>query len=375
MLSNKILILLFMGIILSLIPTGVVTPVISDEDSSYYVKYLFTLDISTNVNLSMHSEVVILYNATMTSQDTVHVTISIEKITASLASGTSTTTTTFSPSGSSENTEKLEYSVDIDLDEYYKGSFSGGETMGAVSRTFNIPLSGLTTYYNISYLGMDTYNGLPVYKYKVSMNISDQGRIFEAEGETYLHMGTLQPLYMYLDMNVKGSESSGELIYKLETLETNLPAKATSLEEDLGKAKILAGGLPGANIVVKGFKGSTAINVTNNGDRPGYLIILYKSEELSLSIIPAEQKSSYNILAVKPGESKTIDLGFMLDKDINIATQQVSPSIDWRIIILLSITAVLVGGVIYVFHRSVNKLKELKSMSNEEVPPSNIPAQ
>ncbi|ADI31606.1 hypothetical protein [Staphylothermus hellenicus] len=375
MLSNKISILLFLGIILALIPIGAVQPVVSGEDLSYYVKYLFTLDIFTNVNFSMHTEMIILYNSTMASQDTIHVTISIEKISASLVSGTSTTTTTISPSGSGGETEKLEYSVDIGLDNHYKSSFSGGEALRTVSTITNIPLSGMTAYYNISYLGMDTYNGLPVYKYKVSMNTSDQDRIFEAEGETYLHIGTLQPLYMYLNMNIEGADSSGTLTYKLETLETNLPAKATGLEEDLGKAEILAGGLPGANIVVKGQKGSTTINVTNNGDSPGYLILIYKNKELSLSTIPVEQKSPYNILAVKPGESKTIDLGFILDKDIHIATEQISPSIDWGIIILLSIVAALVAGVIYALHRSVNKLKKLKSMTNEGTPPSEIPTQ
>lgn len=352
MLSSKLYLLLLAGLILALMPAGTV---IAEESSGFYVKYLFTMDITSTANFSMHMEVTILYRADVVSQDTLRVTVKIEKIVVSIMNNNTTTTTTITHGTSEAPSEQFEYSMEVSIDDYFLHSISGGDALGAASALTGFNLGMFMMYYNITYDGMGTYNGLPVYMYGVSMDTYIEQTRFRGTGKTYLHVATLQPLYMFFEMDFTGTQASGKLVYELEALDTNLPAQAESLVEDLGRAQLIAGGLPGADMVVKGEKGSSNISVTNNGDQPGYVIILYKDRQLSLSAAPNKLINAYRVVAVKPGETKIIDLGFTLDKDISVAAEPVKPGISWEPIILLAVIAIVAGTAALVIRRSVNR--------------------
>jgi hypothetical protein len=227
--------------------------------------------------------------------------------------------------------------------------------------------------FTYKYEGMGSYNGYPVYKYTVAYTWITNSASLNATGELYLHIGLLLPLYMHVNAegNDQGSRITSSLT--LKTVEANLPSTSVQSVVKTGKGVIIAGGLPGAKTTFKGCKGSTRLNVSNNGNQPGYIMIIRK-QGLTAAYIPTSTiKNNYKVEGIAPGETKQVDLGFTLDKDISATTQEVSGGPDWLVVtIIIGIIAAAVGGIIWLIHHIKVKARKTTEtpVPGEEQPPA-----
>ncbi len=330
----------------------------SEYVNEYYIKYSLIVNGSgvTNDNtpISLSFTAVLWFNMTFIN-DKVKIVTKITDYSISYTSGTQT----FTMSSNTEMFFTTMQEYESDLDEFYNKSFTEFPQTFSSSLSGSLGVSSMEYSYRIEYKGIGDYNGIPVYKYLLTIDVSSSKNKATGSGEIYLHIGTLIPLYYTMNINIEG-EGTGVLNMKLEAKDTNLPSKSVTVVEETSKADIIAGGLPGAKIIVKGSKGSSKLIVANEGTNIGYVLIIEKTpQKLSiLSIDPINQRveNKYRVITIKPGEEKTIQLGFTLDKDISATTHEVITGMNLAVL-LLGIIIALVGAIIWIIHRILTKTK------------------
>jgi len=194
------------------------------------------------------------------------------------------------------------------------------------SQGFSVDFLGARVDFN----GIMYYKGYPVmvYTIKLKTEFSVSGYRFEMDmsGKDYVYAGIPISLYSTVSGSMHVYDSSGKLVFKLSLealLETNrldLPSGVPRAYSDQGDFVVVAGGLPGARIIVKGVKGERKLTVVNNGTDTGYVSIIYRSTGGSvLAFVPlAASGSSIENYAIKPGEVKEIPLRVALKSDLEV---------------------------------------------------------
>jgi len=197
----------------------------------------------------------------------------------------------------------------------------------------------------VDFNGVKTYKGYSVAVYTIVLDLhtmqAGQYRLdVQVSGEEYVYAGFPVDLYGSVQAEVNAETLDGRKLLemrvevKLDTVNFSIPATAPHAYTDQGSLAIIAGGLPGAKLVVKGVKGENKLVVTNNGTSAGYITVVYREagsksslaspsfeEGISTTLKPLEAGSSIvESYAVKPGESKTIVLRASLAGNVDLVT-------------------------------------------------------
>jgi len=201
--------------------------------------------------------------------------------------------------------------------------------------------------YELLYLGRGNYNGLPVYKYRLTA----QTTLFDIQMEFYLYAGMPIPLYASVNMN-----TTATLNIKITTESTNLPSSVPAAEATTSKYYIIIGGLPGAQISVTGQKGENMLKVENNGDNPGYILVISRTGEKGV------------IKPVLPGQTINVNLPENLDQNINLKTQQFSGSQLNMSYVYAGIGLAVIGAIIATIYKITRKTPKTTATPTQETP-------
>ncbi len=340
--------------------------------SSFYAKYEYSMDISINntSRIKISAEFIISLNIT---RSTIYGEVRLIRGTSYISStnAPSPTTTTITPSES-----EARYRFTIPINNYYTGVQSeiGRSTISAPQLgSFNPGSLIGPSLYGVKDIETTDYNGYPAIHETLNIKFSQLGINYTITGDMYLHEAYLLPLYVHLNVKISsqgyGKPFTGKGVVELKLLDTNIPRETSHAEINVNGVKIVAGGFPGAKIVITGRKGSTYINVTNKGDQPGYVMI-YRGG-YSLAPINQDNKQSVKLVQVAPGESKRIDIGVQLPENIEESTSLrsggsflSSPEILVLTLIVVGLLAVL-GLIIY---KAIHPKKAVETTTISEEP-------
>ena len=326
------------------------------------------------MNMKYELKALLTTKLSLLENNTVKYTVFIERIESKEIRGNQTSTSTTTPFN--ENDSNFTINIHYDYEQLYETGFSNGGVLYPILGTNLYNTALFTKFYNMSYQGIERYKDAPVHVFKYKLEYTIPYIIYNltilSEGEYYIDTVFLQPLYYRSESVLSNGNINITLSLLLETIETNLPQNGVYGYEKTENIELLAGGLPNANILVNGNKGSSMINITNMGTEPGYLIIMYKSSAKTLATTPIIPQEKYRVIYLAPADTKNIDLGIILDKDISLKTSTisiVSNNVNWLEIGGLAIIAVAIVSITYAYYKkksNINTNKNVEEHLQEE---------
>ncbi len=371
---NKVYTVIFLSLLL-ILGTFYSSIVHAVDSSDYYIKYSLKMSIyNPSMNMKYELKALLTTKLSLLENNTIKYTVFIERIESKEIRGNQTSTSTTTPLN--ENDSNFTINIHYDYEQLYKTGFSNGGVLYPVLGTNFYNTALFTKFYNMSYQGVIKYKDVPVHVFKYKLEYTIPYIVYNltilSKGEYYIDTVFLQPLYYRSDSILSNGNINITMTLLLETIETNLPQNGVYGYEKTENIELLAGGLPNANILVNGNRGSSIINVTNKGTEPGYLIVMYRSNPKTLATTPVVPRENYKVIYLAPADSKNIDLGIVLDKDISLKTNPVSitsNNVNWPEIGGLAIIAVVVISITYAYYRrksSINAIGEAEENLPEE---------
>jgi len=390
-------------LILLLFISAFTTPVnnyAQQQEFKVYLKQRLEESISANAqgsqtgSLSMYMSLQTTYNMTITSER-VKGEVTLECLSYSIDVSSDSTRTSTIVSDSECNQMFRSYLTPIKIDrsiqDYYGQAYYS--SIQQLQQFLYTPLyiPGLLSIdINIEFNGFKTYKGYKVAEYSISFSArytGDTNISISGKGTEYIYVGLPVVLYGEAEINIefKSSEGngSGSIKVKIETLEADLPVETPYGYVKHDKYTILAAGLPGSKIVVKGDRGGKTITARNEGNATGYVTIIYSTPSSSLSSIDLRQGSSgvvnalnqeIRVYVLNPGEERNITLPFELVDSVNFATSYTS-EFDWLILlIVIAIIVIIVLIPIYLIIK-LRKKSAVAPSPISELPPSPTPQQ
>ena len=332
------------------------------DNSDYYIKYSLKMSIyNPSMNMKYELKALLTTKLSLLENNTVNYTVFIERIESKEIRGNQTSTSTTTPLN--ENDSNFTINIHYDYEQLYETGFSNGGVLYPIlgANLYNIAL--FTKFYNMSYQGIEKYKDVPVHVFKYKLEYTIPYIIYNltisSKGEYYIDTVFLQPLYYRSESVLSNGNINITLSLLLETIETNLPQNGVYGYEKTENIELLAGGLPNANILVNGNKGSSMINITNKGTEPGYLVIMYKSNAKTLATTPIIPQEKYRVIYLAPADTKNIDLGIILDNDISLKTSTisiVSNNVNWLEIGGLAVIAVVIVSITYAYYKKKSNI-------------------
>ncbi|RLG89818.1 MAG: hypothetical protein DRO16_03355 [Thermoprotei archaeon] len=332
------------------------------NSSDYYIKYSLEMSIyNPSMNMKYELKALLTTKLSLLENNTVKYTVFIERIESKEIRGNQTSTSTTTPLN--ENDSNFTINIHYDYEQLYETGFSNGGVLYPIlgANLYNIAL--FTKFYNMSYQGIEKYKDVPVHVFKYKLEYTMPYIIYNltisSKGEYYIDTVFLQPLYYRSESVLSNGNINITLSLLLETIETNLPQNGVYGYEKTENIELLAGGLPNANILVNGNKGSSMINITNKGTEPGYLVIMYKSNAKTLATTPIIPQEKYRVIYLAPADTKNIDLGIILDNDISLKTSTisiVSNNVNWLEIGGLAVIAVVIVSITYAYYKKKSNI-------------------
>ncbi len=194
-----------------------------------------------------------------------------------------------------------------------------------------VPLGKNVMIREYKFLGAGDYKGLPVYKLQAKISPAFLGGKANASMiNVYLYAGLPIPLYASASIDILGN-----LSVLVDAVEANLPRNVPTAYTSTYYYDILAGGLPGAHITVKGDKGSYRLKATNNGDTVGYIIVIYRNAGKAwASIIP-------------PGQTIAVKIPVALLQQVSLETRENQQPATYQYIV--AGTAAVIAAVVLVY--------------------------
>lgn len=374
--------------ILGLLLTIYIPPIANSGGDDNYKSYyaVFHMNMRANgvdeksVPVSFTMSAILLVNITF-HKDYVEFITEARNVSMSYSSGTNT----FTMSGSAAGAIPAKTSYNWSIDEYYGRMYKSFMGERGVSSLTSFISPSVSMHIRQTYEGIGSYKGLPVYKIGFEADYREGERVITGSGELYIHIGLMIPVYLNININAKGfNASAASFTMKFDIGDNNLPTTAVSGVEETDQAIIIAGGSRGAQITVSGSAGSNILVVENKGSEPGYVMIIEKTQSQTTTssptmhanpiIIGQNTVGNYVIVGVKPGEKKTVNLGFTLNRDVSITTENVSGGIEWTPILLLGIVLALTGAIIWIIHHILSRAKA-QTITRREAGPLNEPIQ
>ncbi len=356
--------LLLMTLVLS--PVIGYTHIVSAEEqsSNIYVKYKYTVELSSSDGQKAHVVVYADYYLNFTEDNVIVKLVFIKaEVSAVLTTSPYSTQTTITPPP-----EQSQYTVVIPMNEYYSRLLTQGLTGGTPGTEPITEIGGgvntwMSSIIDVSY---EDYNGYPAIHYRISGSTTMYGTKYDFSGDLYFHTAYLLPLYMDIRMTFTGGSgfettSSGTGHIKLEIIDTNLPKKSVVADKDMGSLEIVTGGFPGARIKVYGEKDSNKLTVVNDGTQPGYVAIIYKGKSSSLAIIGQASMGNVELYDAPPGTNKTIALRTSLPENVEVSTQEVSGSPPLTSYIYILVFAAIIAGLVWILLRLIRMKPEQRT--------------
>ncbi len=322
---------------------------------SIYAKYLFKAVFDVGAQGSYSNR--ILFTITLNfTEDKVEGELRLVEASGYLVSpgAASPTITTIKPGPG-----KGVYRFTVSKNEYYEGVKSGISPASSVYEYGALNPRILMGIVEEGATGIEAvdYNGYPAIHESFHSSYTSPSANITVDGEIYLHEAYILPLYskasIVMDAHIGLNKTHMNATLTLELLDTNMPRTASHAAVTAGTVEIIAGGLPGAEIVVKGSKGSSVINVTNKGTDPGYVIVFFK--KTSLEPIGRDGKGLI-MVNLAPGETRTIDIGIQLPGNVEASTKLTSGAgflSDAGVLVLILLVIGLIALLGLIIYRAV----------------------
>jgi len=255
---------------------------------------------------------------------------------------------------------KIEYT---DMEDFYRNTFITVYYFETLRKVVTSKFGeNVTLNIKISYEGTKYYKDLPVNIFTIQGNVSGWNREYGRvsgflKGYVYDHLGLMTPVKGELIYSISSYTLEQELNMTLKLAfdvdEENLPHSASYGYLDLGDIEVIIGGLPGSKIRVEFKKNSSKINIFNDGDNYGYVIVNLKK---TMAFLNASSTRNYLvqaflIYAIDPHSNKTVDIGVRVNKSITVTAEEYTNSPPMLEIMVFIIIAVVIIGIIWLVRK------------------------